>query len=57
MKLTTAIAKIQDLEDLLAHYVVVTDLLEQENEDKEELIRSLKGQLQILRIDRRYEVG
>jgi hypothetical protein len=52
-----AIARILELEQQLEDAYVKIDLLGEEVQDKEYVIASLKGQLQNLRIDRRYEVA
>lgn len=52
-----AIERILELEAQLEDAYVVIDLCREEIQDKEELIASLRGQLQLLRFDRRYEVG
>jgi hypothetical protein len=52
-----ALNRIQELEQSLEDAHVIIDLQREELWEKEEMIASLKGQLQNLRIDRRYEVG
>lgn len=51
------IARIIELESQLEDAYVKIDLQGADLEDRDGQIRSLKGQLQQLRIDRRYEVA
>ena len=52
-----AAERIAELESQLEDAYVVIDLCREEIQDKEALVASLRGQLQMLRLDRRYEVG
>jgi bacterioferritin (cytochrome b1) len=52
-----AAERIKELEAQLEDAYVVIDLCREEIRDKEELIASLRGQLSILRTDRRYEIA
>lgn len=51
------IARIIELESQLEDAYVVIDLKDADNDDLRAENRALKGQLQQLRIDRRYEVA
>lgn len=57
MKLKAALERVSELEDELIDQQVVIDLLYEDINDRDELVRSLKGQLQNLKIDRTYAVG
>lgn len=52
-----AIERIKELEDQLDDAYVTIDLLHEALDERDDQVRALKGQLIILRQDRRYEVG
>lgn len=52
-----ALERINELEEELEDAFILIDLAREELREKEELIASLRGQLSILRTDRRYEVA
>jgi hypothetical protein len=57
MKIESALALINELQEENHDKEVVIDLLHEDVADRDELIRSLKGQLQNLKLDRTYAVG
>ena len=55
-KVDVAIERIKELEDQLEDAYVTIDLLHEALDERDEQVRALKGQLMILRQDRRYVV-
>lgn len=49
--------RIAELEELLNDRVVLIDIQAEQIAELEARVRALQGQLRILRLDRRYEVG
>ena len=56
-KLSAALTRIIELESELEEQIVIQDLLHEDIADRDYRIRSLKGQLQNLKLDATYSTG